>query len=347
MQSECHLSYSSSAYWAKLPRLLTVFYRSTVGLSAKAGFEGETRQLRICCLINPRSGPSETPAAEQIEKLFQSHGIAPHIVQLRKGDDIGALTKSAVQENYDIIVAGGGDGTINAVASALVGVSSIKLGVLPLGTLNHFAKDLQIPTDIAKAIENIVAGHVQSIDVGEVNGHIFLNNSSVGLYPSIVKLRESLQQTGLSKWPAAARASLQVFLKFRLLRLKLGAAELIRTEYKTALLFVGNNVYDVSFPTLGTRSTLQRGVMGVMMPHASTRLGLLYNFFALVFKTQPKSEVLTFETTSLSVKTKRSFVKVAVDGEVIMLQSPLNYRIRPKSLSVIVPFTNGAKGKSA
>ena len=304
-----------------------------------------SHQLRMCCLINPRSGPSGAPSIEDIEKFFQSHGVAPHIIELNKGDDIGALTKSAVQQKYDVIVAGGGDGTVNAVASALVGLGGIKFGVLPLGTLNHFAKDMKIPTDIAKAVEIIVAGHVHLVDVGEVNGHIFVNNSSVGLYPSIVKLRESLQKTGLSKWPAAARASLQVLIRFRLLRLNLAAAELEKAEHKTAMLFVGNNVYDVSFPTLGTRPTLQDGVMGVMMPRASTRLGLLYNFFSLVFKAQPKSEVLTFETTSLSIKTKRSFVKVAVDGEVIMLKSPLSYRIRPKSLRVIVPLAESAKGK--
>ncbi len=302
--------------------------------------------LRICCLINPRSGPKDRPSIEQIEKLFQSHGVTPHIIRLQKGDDINALTKSAVQQKYTIIVAGGGDGTINAVASALIGLSKVKFGVLPLGTLNHFAKDMKIPMDVEKAIEIIVAGHIQSIDVGEVNGHIFVNNSSVGLYPSIVKLRESLQKTGLSKWPAATRASLKVLLRFRLLRLRLDAAELEKADHRSALLFVGNNVYDMSFPTLGTRSSLQRGVMGVMMPRASTRLGLLYNFFSLVFKAQPKSDVLTFDTTSLSIKTKRNFVKVAVDGEVIMLKSPLNYRIKPKSLRVIVPLVDIPKSKS-
>jgi diacylglycerol kinase family enzyme len=313
----------------------------------KRGFGGDDGdQLKICCLINPRSGPSGTPSIADIEKLFQSHGITPRITELHKGDDIYALTQSAVQQKYGIIVAGGGDGTVNAVASALVGVSKVKFGILPLGTLNHFAKDMKIPTDIAKAIENIVGGHVQSIDVGQVNGHIFVNNSSVGLYPSIVKLRESLQKTGLSKWPAAARASLKVLFRFRLLRLNIGAAGLEKAEHKTALLFVGNNSYDMSFPTLGARPSLQQGVMGVMMPRASTRIGLLYNFFSLVFKAQPKSDVLTFETTSLLVKTKRSFVKVAVDGEVIMLKSPLNYVIRPKSLQVIVPFADDAKDKN-
>jgi YegS/Rv2252/BmrU family lipid kinase len=304
-----------------------------------------SHQLRMCCLINPRSGPSKTSSIADIVKLFHNHGVTPHIIELKKGDDISALTKSAVQQKYDVIVAGGGDGTVNAVTSALVGVGGVKFGVLPLGTLNHFAKDMKIPTDIAKAVDIIMAGHVELIDVGEVNGHIFVNNSSVGLYPSIVKLRESLQKTGLSKWPAAARASLQVLMRFRILRLNLAAAELEKAEHKTAMLFVGNNVYDVSFPTLGTRPTLQDGVMGVMMPRASTRLGLLYNFFSLVFRAQPKSNVLTFETTSLSIKTKRSFVKVAVDGEVIMLQSPLTYRIRPKSLNVIVPLADSAKGK--
>lgn len=303
--------------------------------------------MRISCLINPRSGQSGTPSIDEIEKLFQSHGVTPQIIELKKGDDISALTKSAVQQKNNIIVAGGGDGTINAVASALAGSSKVKFGILPLGTLNHFAKDMKIPTDIAKAIETIVAGHVKSIDVGEVNAHIFVNNSSIGLYPSIVTLRESLQKTGLSKWPAAARASLKVLIRFRLLRLNIGAAGLEIAEHKTPLLFVGNNSYDMSFPTLGTRPSLQQGVMGVMMPRASTRIGLLYNFFSLVFRTQPKSDVLTFETTSLSIKTKRSFVKVAVDGEVIMLQSPLNYLMRPKSLRVIVPFADGAKGKSA
>lgn len=267
-------------------------------------------------------------------------------MELHKGEDISALTKSATRKKYGIIVAGGGDGTINAVASALVGVKAVKFGVLPLGTLNHFSKDMKIPTDIAEAIKIIVAGHVQSIDVGDVNGHIFVNNSSIGLYPSVVKLRESLQRTGLSKWPAAARASLQVLTRFRLLRLKLDAKELEKADHKTALLFVGNNSYDMSFPTLGTRPTLQGGVMGIMMPRASTRLGLLYNFFSLVFKTHPKSDVLKFETMSLLIKTKRNFVKVAVDGEVIMIKSPLNYRIRPKSLRVIVPFADIATGKS-
>lgn len=303
-------------------------------------------QLKICCLINPRSGPNETPSIEDIEKLFQSLGVEPHIVELREGDDISALTKSAVQKKYDVIVAGGGDGTVNAVASALVGVRKIKFGVLPLGTLNHFAKDMKIPTDIAKAIKIIMAGHVQLIDVAEVNGHIFVNNSSVGLYPSIVKLRESLQKTGLSKWSAAARATIRVLIRFRLLRLNLNAAELEKADYKATMLFVGNNVYDVSFPTLGTRTTLQHGKLGVMMPRGYTRLGLLYNFFSLLFNAQPKSDVLKFDTTSLSVKTKRSFIKVTVDGEVIMLQSPLKYRIRPKSLNVIVPFADDPKVKN-
>ena len=315
-------------------------------MRAELFLNGKILGLRICCLINPSSGPDGGPSTDDIENLFQSHGVAPHIIELGKGDDISALTKSALSKKCDVIVAGGGDGTINAVASALVGNSQVKFGVLPLGTLNHFAKDLQIPTDIAKAVEIVVAGHDQAIDVGEVNGHIFVNNSSVGLYPSIVKLRESLQKSGFKKWPAAARASLQVLARFRLLRLNLGAEGLEKTNHKTALIFVGNNVYDVSFPTLGKRSSLQKGVISVMMPRASTRFGLLINFFSLVFKSPPKSDVLTFETTSLSIKHKRSFVKVAVDGEVIMLKSPLNYRIRPQSLNVIVPFVDATKSNS-
>ena len=86
-------------------------------------------------------------------------------------------------------MAAGGDGTINSVASAVVG-SEKSLGVLPFGTMNHFAKDLHIPLDLEGAVNTIVAGHKTKVDVGEVNGRIFLNNSSLGLYPSIVRERQ-------------------------------------------------------------------------------------------------------------------------------------------------------------
>ena len=247
------------------------------------------------------------------------------------------LAKDAIQQNYDIVVAGGGDGTINAVASALVGNSAVKFGILPMGTFNHFARDLGIPTDMEKAVEIIVAGQVKSVDVGEVNGRIFVNNSSLGLYPEMVRLREGLQKSGHRKFLAAVWASLRIFTRFRRLRLELHPAMGAVLRRNTPMLFVGNNAYETGLTTLGTRASLDRGQLWVMMPTATSRWGLMTSLFAVLSGHEEPSDVFTFEATKLIVTSNRRMFKVAVDGEVLQHKPPLNYRTRPKSLQVIVP----------
>jgi len=156
--------------------------------------------LKICCILNEKSGGADLAGRGAIVDLFSKHGVRVDIFKMQVGNSISDLARHAVKQNYDVIVAGGGDGTINAVATALVGHPSILLGVLPLGTLNHFARDLDIPIDASRAVDVICAGHSKAADIGVVNDFHFLNNSSVGLYPAIVKLRESLQTAGYSKW---------------------------------------------------------------------------------------------------------------------------------------------------
>ena len=139
--------------------------------------------MKVCCILNERSGSALGVEHRTIADLFSKHGVSVEIFKIQDGSSIGDLANQAAQQNYDIIVAGGGDGTINAVASALVGHPSTRLGILPLGTLNHFARDLGIPFDVSKAIDIICAGHSKFIDMGAVNDCYFLNNSSVGLSP--------------------------------------------------------------------------------------------------------------------------------------------------------------------
>jgi diacylglycerol kinase family enzyme len=300
---------------------------------------GESSKLRICCIINDRSGTATESPKQVVEKLFAKYAITPEILEIRDGNSITSLAKGAVQQNYNIIVAGGGDGTINAVASALVGNSAIKFGIIPMGTLNHFAGALGIPTDLEKAVEIIVAGHVRAVDVSEVNRQISVNNSSLGIYPAIVRLRENLQMSGHSKWPAAIWASLKIFTRFRRLRLELIPVTRPALNRDTSMLFVGNNTYDMSIPNLGTRSSLEGGQIWVMMPNASTRWNLLKTILTMLFGNEITSDVLTFGATELIVLSSSRFIKVAIDGEVIQLQPPLKYRTRPKSLQVIVPVT--------
>ena len=126
---------------------------------------------------------------QQLAELFNSKAVEADIQVGRSGTEIVELARYAAKGESSVVVAGGGDGTVNAVASELVGTGKI-LGVLPLGTLNHFAKDLCIPLDIESAVDVIAQETITQIDIGEVNGRYFLNNSSIGLYPQIVQERE-------------------------------------------------------------------------------------------------------------------------------------------------------------
>src|SRR5262249_39207144 len=158
---------------------------------------------------NASSGSGEAQAqAERIRELFATAGRAAEIT-LAEGARLVETAKAAVRARAPAIVAGGGDGTINTVASIVVG-TGIPLGLLPLGTLNHFAKDLGIPLTIDEAVGVVLGGRTIEVDVGEVNGKIFLNNSSLGLYPRIVRLRERSEARGIWKWPVAAWATLRV-----------------------------------------------------------------------------------------------------------------------------------------
>jgi YegS/Rv2252/BmrU family lipid kinase len=293
--------------------------------------------LRICCIINARSGTESTQFTKTVEAEFARHNVDAEIIEIEDGSALPRLAKLAVEEDYDTIVAVGGDGTINAVASAVVGKPGVKFGVIPRGTLNHFAGALGIPPDLERAVSTIVAGHAKAVDVGQVNGQIFVNNSSLGFYPSVVKMREGLQKKGASKWPAAFWSSVKIFFHFHRMNLHLVAANGLMTTQKTPMLFVGNNAYDTSIPKLGTRSSLEGGKIWIMMPTSATRIGLLSSLVKVTFGRETAKDAITLETTEITITSNRGLEKVAVDGEVIRLQSPFKYKILPKSLRVIVP----------
>src|ERR1700736_2012902 len=175
----------------------------------------------LTCILNSTSGCHPGPELrEKLSQIFVENGTPARFLLAASGAEIPELTRRAVKENSQIIVAGGGDGTVNAVTNELMG-TSITLGVIPLGTLNHFAKDLHIPLDLEGAARNLIAGRAVSVDVGEVNGRIFLNNSSLGIYPRIVRQREQQQKIGRSKWIAFARATISVLVRYSHFRLRL------------------------------------------------------------------------------------------------------------------------------
>ncbi|MES2831690.1 MAG: diacylglycerol kinase family protein [Pseudomonadota bacterium] len=289
-------------------------------------------------LINARAGSMHTTnSAAALSEKFQHAGIAATVTLFKNGTELIAAARAAVAEGVATVVAGGGDGTISAVASALVD-STCVLGILPLGTLNHFAKDLDLPLGLDEAIAIIAAGNVETVDTGEVNGHVFLNNSSLGLYPDIVRSRERQQRRlGRSKWPAFISASLMALRRYPFMTVRLAADGLCEPR-ETPFIFIGNNAYSMSGLTAGARASLQDGVLSLYVAQRTSRLGLLrLAFWALLGRLRQASDFDALQVRELRVETKRRRLPVAADGEVMWLQTPLCYRIRPRSLQVYVP----------
>ena len=303
---------------------------------------GEARaaaHTRPAVILNASSGTGDKEQARaRLAELFSEGGVEARIQLARSGEEIIELARRAVSEGCQPVVAGGGDGTINAVASVVAGTNHT-LGVLPLGTLNHFAKDLHIPLDLDAAARVLLEGREARVDVGEVEGRIFLNNSSLGLYPSIVRHREKQQERlGRGKWPAFLWATLTVLKRYPFLNVRLSTDDqrLIR---RTPFVFVGNNEYQMESFNIGARSCIDGGQLSLYVAHRTGRLGLLRLAWRALFGGLRDAEDFdALCTTEVFVETRRpKRLRVATDGEVTIMTTPLHYRVRPGALRVLVP----------
>jgi diacylglycerol kinase family enzyme len=300
---------------------------------------------RITVLLNARAGKQDATPARQVADAFRDAG-ADVDIRLAEGPALAREAADAVRRGSTVVVAAGGDGTVSAVAGALAG-SSAALGVLPLGTLNHFAKDLGLPLDLGEAARAIVAGRTQSVDVGEVNGRVFVNNLSIGMYARLIAERAAMQRIGRGKWLAHGLAALRVWRRYQRLRVDVrrgkeeggirgekGSSVIVRTPF----VFVGNNEYQLSGLELGGRKDLAGGRLQVCMAPGMSRGGVARMIVAAVF-----GDVCTLEGfdsfTASAVGLDAGVVRLqaSIDGEPVMLGNPLTFRIRPQALRVIVP----------
>lgn len=145
-------------------------------------------------VLNLSSGPGHASrTVERLQSHFDDAGVRVRIFQARDGAELGRLASEAMGKSPGLLVAGGGDGTLSAVAD-VTRQTETALGILPLGTFNHFASDLGIPLDLSQAVRTAVHGQRTHVDVGEVNGSCFLNNASLGGYPVIVRRRDFQQR---------------------------------------------------------------------------------------------------------------------------------------------------------
>jgi len=293
-------------------------------------------------IINAGAGnPHIEDRSQELTALFRDGGIDADIRLARSGSDIDRLVREAVGQRPRLLVAAGGDGTISTAAAALAG-TDITLGVLPFGTLNHFAKDLGIPLELEASVANIVQDNVIAVDVGEVNGHIFINNSSLGLYPDMVRDRERQQaRLGRGKWRSLLWASLAVLRRFPFLTVRIDVDH-TRRDFITPIVFIGNNEYRMEGFDIGARESLERGVLSIYIVKRQARVALVRLSLAALFgRLEQERDFEGITATELLIETPRSRLLVTTDGEVQPMSSPLHYRIRPRCLRVIVPRGEG------
>lgn len=293
---------------------------------------------RAVVIVNEGAGQGHD--GERVAALrdkFAAVDIEADVTLAGSGEEMTGAALAALDSGIGLVVAGGGDGTMNAVASVLAG-SGATFGVLPMGTLNHFARDLNIPLALDDAIANIAQGRPMAVDVGEVNGRIFLNNSSLGLYPDIVRDRVKQQRRlGRGKWLAFCWASLAALHRYPFLSLRLHVHDDEHAR-RTPFVFIGNNAYTMQGFNIGERTRLDCGHLSLYVAQRPTRFGLVrLACHALAGKLAQARDFDVLLADELTIDTRRKLLRVATDGEVTLMAPPLNYRSRPGALTVMVP----------
>ena len=295
--------------------------------------------MKVRVIVNRSGGTLNGQEDEEarIVAAFEAAGVEADVRMTDSADIYEALKEAAAAPGLDAVVAGGGDGTLSCAAGHLADTGRA-FGILPLGTLNHLARDTGIPASLEEAAAVIAAGHIREIDVAEVNGRIFVNNSSVGLYPDMVVLREQEQEKkGRSKRLAMLSASLRSLRHFRRHRLWISAPGL-ETPVRTPLLFVGNNRYQVNLLGLGKRERLDEGELCLYAIRARSRLGLFWAGIRGVFgRLDQQRDFITAYVTEAEIGADRPTLTLSADGETVRMETPLRYRLRPKALRLIVP----------
>ncbi len=291
----------------------------------------------VLAVFNKHSGWDDSSASSNLLlRRFQQAGVPLTVEPVQKGSDITGLVRRAVDNGVTAVIAAGGDGTLNGVAMGLSG-TRVPMAVLPIGTLNHLARDLGVPLDVNQAIDALAHSHLATMDLGEVNGRIFLNNSIIGLYPAYRFARERGQRRGWAKWRAIASALVNVFRRRPMLRVRL-VADGVERERKTPYILVANNEHRMEGYHLGDRERLDGGRLWVYVMRPLSRFGMIRLALSILLGLFDKREDFEiFEAQSLRVEAHRKRIGVALDGDVVRMKLPLQYRSLPGALRVMTP----------
>ncbi len=296
--------------------------------------------MKLLVLLNSFAGTLANSATkDEPERIHRGFEAAGHEVEVRdvEGAKLEEEAKAALESDVDVIIAGGGDGTLNTIANVVAG-SGKGYGVLPLGTHNHFAKDLGTPLELEPAIEALSRGEIVDLPVAEVNGRIFLNFSALGFHPELVRHRDAQRKTlGRAKWPAMFVAFFRVFTRFPIIRVRLTTPA--RTvKRNTPSVIVCNNPHQMKVFGVESASVTERCMLNVYVARRSSRVGMIWLFVRAMFNSLDQAQ--NFESLPLeqvTIETSFGHTRVSIDGELADMRPPLKYQISTRPLRVLMP----------
>ncbi|GGL55068.1 diacylglycerol/lipid kinase family protein [Wenxinia marina] len=301
-----------------------------------AARDGSVEANRIVVIRNRMSGLGEA-ARESLEAAIRTLGDRAEVVEVDPGDDIGAKAREAAKSGAAIVAAAGGDGTIMGVAQGLAG-SSAALGVLPLGTFNFFARGLGLPEDAEEAARVLSQGRRMPMSLAAVDGQLFLNNVSMGIYPAILQEREAVYKSWGRSRLAAYWSVVKTFLKAQApLKVTLDVDGRQR-RYVTPLIFVARSAFQLEHFNLPGKSEVERDRLAIFVGSRTGRAGLFLQAWHLLRGTMKEGRDFDLlPADRVRVDTRRRTVLVACDGEKFRLPSPVTVEMKKNVIDVVVP----------
>ena len=304
----------------------------------------------LSLIYNEKSGfhaANKDEVYEQLMTCLTAYGYEIQAFEISSEANFNHLMEKVILRHQQaseagVVVAAGGDGTLNAVAAQLMG-TDIPMGIFPLGTFNYVARLLNIPLDLLKAAEAIATGKIREVHVAQINDHIYLNNASLGLYPLFIQKRE-LYNRRLGRFALNAYTSgLDVLILDRK-ELKL-EIEVDGKQYpvKTPLIFFGNNQLQLAEMNLRIAEAAEKGKVAGIVVAKSDKRTLFKILWQLIKGSLDKApDVYSFSGDEVEVHSKRKKLTVALDGEIVEMQPPLKISVRKNALKILVPHDSAS-----
>ncbi len=296
---------------------------------------------RAHLIANSKSGQGKGQTlAEQARSICDELGYELVHYPTETPADFEKQSRLAVERalvDGGVVIAAGGDGTIRGVAQAAHG-KAVRFGAVACGTFNFFARAHGIPEDPIEAFRMALTGQSRPVRLGQVNGHVFLINASMGLYAKAIREREiRITRFGRNRLVAILSTILSMFSKHLLLKVDL-VGKTKSKSLMTAMIFIGNNALQLRDLSMDVARCMKQDLLAVVMMKPVTKLETLRIFLRGIFKTLENDERLeTFCVDELTIYTRKPSHSIALDGEIIQMQSPLRVRSVPGDLNLVLP----------